>query len=50
MRGAFMSEPESEPKTNFEIGILKGKLTDPMPDLLELMSDIELADWEGGDC
>ncbi len=35
------------PQGRFEIGLLKGNLTDPAPDFLEPMSAEDLALWEG---
>ncbi len=36
------------PTTKFKIGVLKGKITDPVPDFLAPLSDGELEGWEGG--
>jgi antitoxin (DNA-binding transcriptional repressor) of toxin-antitoxin stability system len=36
------------PAAKFKIGVLKGKITDPVPDFLEPLSDSESEGWEGG--
>jgi antitoxin (DNA-binding transcriptional repressor) of toxin-antitoxin stability system len=36
------------PTAKFKIGVLKGKITDPVPDFLEPLSDGDLEGWEGG--
>lgn len=35
--------------TKFKFGALKGKVTGPMPDFFEPMSEDDLKLWEGGD-
>lgn len=36
------------PAAKFKIGVLKGQITDSIPDFLEPLSDSELEGWEGG--
>ncbi len=39
------------PATKFRIGVLKGKITDPVPDFLEPLSGSELEGWRAAvDC
>lgn len=36
-------------QNHFRFGLLKDRLTEPMPDLLEPMGEDDLASWEGRD-